>query len=94
VAKPHRGVEVARQHYPSIARRHSMIVLMANCVGPCDDFVGAGGSAAWTERGQLAAELPERDEGIVLIDTTTGEAVAIPGSPPHTGRTNGSTPDA
>ncbi len=51
---------------------------MANSVGPCDDFVAAGRSAAWTERGQLAAELSERDEGIVLIDTTSGEAVAMP----------------
>jgi predicted amidohydrolase len=78
VAKPHRSVVVAHQHYPAIARRHSMIVLMANCVGPCDDFIAAGRSAAWTERGRLAAELPDRDEGIVVIDTTTGEAVAVP----------------
>jgi predicted amidohydrolase len=78
VAKPHRSVAVAHQHYPAIARRHSMIVLMANCVGPCDDFMAAGRSAAWTERGQLAAELSEQDEGIVLIDTTSGEALARP----------------
>jgi predicted amidohydrolase len=78
VAKPHRSVVVAHQHYPVIARRHSMIVLMANCVGPCDDFVAAGRSAAWTERGRLAAELSEKDEGIVLIDTTSGEALAMP----------------
>jgi predicted amidohydrolase len=78
VAKPHRSVAVAHQHYPAIARHHSMIVLMANSVGPCDDFVAAGRSAAWNERGQLAAELSERDEGIVLIDTTSGEAVAMP----------------
>jgi len=80
-AKPHRNVEPARQHYSSIARRHSMIVLMANCVGPSDDFVGAGRSAAWTERGRLAAELSDHDEGIVMIDTTTGEALAIPWRP-------------
>lgn len=78
VAKPHRSVEMAHQHYPSIARRHSMIVLIANCVGPCDDFVAAGRSAVWTEQGRLAAELSDRDEGIVMIDTTTGEALAIP----------------
>jgi len=80
-AKPHRNVEPARQHYSSFARRHSMIVLMANCVGPSDDFVGAGRSAAWTERGRLAAELSDHDEGIVMIDTTTGEALAIPWRP-------------
>lgn len=84
VAKPHRNVETARQHYPSIARRHSMIVLMANCVGPSDDFVGAGRSAVWTEQGRLAAELSSDDEGIVMIDTTTGEALAIPWRPPTT----------
>lgn len=81
VAKPHRNVETARQHYSSIARRHSMVVLMANCIGPSDDFVGAGRSAAWTERGRLAAELSEHDEGMVMLDTTTGEALAIPWQP-------------
>jgi predicted amidohydrolase len=93
VSKPLRSVVVAHQHYPAIARRHSMIVLMANGVGPCDDFVAAGRSAAWTERGRLAAELTDHDEGIVIIDTTTGEAVAIPGSPPNTGLANRSNPD-
>lgn len=78
VAKPHRSVLVAHQHYPAIAKRYSMIVLMANCIGPCDGFVAAGRSAVWTERGRLAAELSEHDEGIVLIDTTTAEALAIP----------------
>jgi predicted amidohydrolase len=77
VAKPYRGVAAAHQHYPAIARRHSMIVLMANSVGPCDDFVAIGRSAAWTARGQLAAELSEHDEGLVLFDTTTGEALAL-----------------
>jgi predicted amidohydrolase len=81
VAKPHRSVAVAHQHYHSMARRHSMIVLMANCVGPCDDFVGAGRSAAWTDCGGLAAELSDSDEGLVMIDTTTGEAAAIPWAP-------------
>ena len=78
VAKPHRSVVVAHQHYPSIARRHSMVVLMANGVGPCDDFVAAGRSAAWTERGRVAAELSDHDEGLVVIDTTSGEALAMP----------------
>ena len=94
VAKPQRSLAVARQHYPAMARRHSMIVLMANSVGPCDDFVAAGRSAAWTERGQLAAELPDHEEGIVLIDTTTGEALAAPWAPSKPDRTAGSTPDA
>lgn len=85
VAKPHRNVETARQHYSTIARRHSMTVLMANCVGPADDFVGGGRSAVWTDQGRLAAELSDHDEGIVMIDTTTGEAVAIPWRPPHDG---------
>jgi predicted amidohydrolase len=94
VAKPHRSVVVAHQHYPAMARRHSMIVLMANSVGPCDDFVAAGRSATWTERGQLAAELSEHDEGIVLIDTTTGEAAAIHWVPSNPDQTTGSAPHA
>ncbi|WP_241239979.1 carbon-nitrogen hydrolase family protein [Xanthomonas sp. BRIP62418] len=34
VAKSERGVTSAYNHYPTIARKHSMTVLMANCVGP------------------------------------------------------------
>ena len=77
VAKSANGVAKADAHYPAIARRHSMPVLMANCVGPCDDFETVGGSAVWNADGELLARLPSIGEGALLFDTSTNETVAI-----------------
>lgn len=46
VAKPVGGIAKAMKHYPIVARRHNMFVMMANCVGPSDDFLSVGQSAA------------------------------------------------
>ena len=73
VAKSDGGVAKAYAHYPSIARTHSMTVLMANCLGPCDNFVGAGQSAIWNNRGELAGQMDTTQEGIVMIDMITQE---------------------
>ena len=72
VAKPARNVEKAYPHYSSIAKRHSMTVLMANSVGPCDNFMSVGQSALWNSRGELVAKL-DRESGIIMIDTATAE---------------------
>lgn len=48
-------------------------VLMANSVGPSDDFVGAGGSAVWDNDGLLLCQLGNEQEGIVMLDTETME---------------------
>jgi len=71
VAKSDRGVAKGYAHYPAIARQHSMTVLMANCLGPCDDFVAVGQSAIWNSAGEIAVKIDEEREGIVMIDTTT-----------------------
>ena len=77
VAKSANGIAKADVHYPAIARRHSLHVLMANCVGPCDDFEAVGGSAIWSPRGELLARLPASDEGALLLDTGTNETATI-----------------
>lgn len=77
VAKSALGVAKADAHYPSIARRHALRVLMVNCVGPCDDFEAVGCSSVWSSSGELLARLPATDEGVLLLDTTTGETLAI-----------------
>jgi predicted amidohydrolase len=76
VAKPTRGVNQAYSHYPAVARRHAMTVLMANCIGPCDDFVAVGQSAVWNSSGELLTKLDSEHEGIVLFDTLSREAAA------------------
>ena len=77
VAKSALGLAKADAHYPGIARRHSLRVLMANCVGRCDDFEAVGGSAIWSSSGELAARLPSSDEGALLLDTATDETLIV-----------------
>jgi hypothetical protein len=68
-------------HYPATARRHSMYVIMADCVGPSDKFVSVGQSAVWNRRGELIAQMDAASEGVVVfprgdngvvLDTVTG----------------------
>ena len=77
VANTATSVARADAHYPTIARRHSMPVLMSNCVGTCDDFEFAGGSSIWDARGEVVARLPSSGEGALLLDTATNEALTI-----------------
>lgn len=74
VAKSVGGVERAVVHYPAVARRHGMTVLMANAVGPCDNFVAAGRSAIWSPRGELVAQLDAEAQGVLVFDAKTGAA--------------------
>jgi predicted amidohydrolase len=75
VAKSANGVAKAIEHYPDVAKQYSMIVLMSNCVGSCDDFESAGKSAVWNKDGLLVGQLNETTEGILLYDTDTEKAL-------------------
>ena len=77
VAKSATGIAKADAHYPVIARRHSLPVLMANCVGPSGDFEAVGGSAVWNAEGALLARLPSTGEAALLLDTATGATAVI-----------------
>jgi predicted amidohydrolase len=74
VAKPQSGVHKALKHFPAIATKHTMTVLMSNCIGLCDNFEGAGQSAVWNRRGELAGQLNDR-EGLLVFDTLTEEVI-------------------
>jgi predicted amidohydrolase len=71
VAKSAQGLSKARTHYPDIAIRYAMPVLMVNSVGYCDNFMAAGSSAAWTKQGQLVGQLGDTNEGLFIFDTQT-----------------------
>lgn len=75
VAKPANGIEKAFDHYPKVAKQYGMPVLMANCVGFCDNFLSVGKSAVWTKEGELVGQLDDKTEGILLFDTETEEIV-------------------
>ncbi|MBO9595954.1 MAG: carbon-nitrogen hydrolase family protein [Niabella sp.] len=71
VAKSQKGVDKAVIHYPEVANKNSMPVLMANCVGYCDNFDSVGKSSVWTKEGRLAGQLDHVREGLLIFDTDT-----------------------
>ena len=75
VAKSANGIAKAFKHYPSMAKKHSMIVMMANCVGPSDDFESVGNSAVWNSEGELIDKLGENEEGILIYDASSRKAI-------------------
>ncbi len=76
VAKSQNGIDKAIKHYPFIARQFSMPVLMANCVGYCDNFESVGQSSVWSIQGVLLGQLDHTSEGILIFDTQTDEVIA------------------
>lgn len=77
VAKSQKGIEKAYKHYPEIAKKYKMPVLMANCVGFCDTFESAGKTAVWSKEGLLVGSLDGKSEGILTFDTETGEILEL-----------------
>lgn len=73
VAKPELGVKKAYDHYSVIAKQYSMPVLMANCVGFCDNFLSFGKSAVWTKEGKLVGQLDNKKEGLLIFDTENSQ---------------------
>jgi predicted amidohydrolase len=74
VAKGAPNLAAAMAHYPEVARRHGMHVIMSNCVGPSDGVTCVGQSAAWDDRGALLAQLGRETEGLVMLDTVARTA--------------------
>ncbi|HDS1724721.1 carbon-nitrogen hydrolase family protein [Pseudomonas alloputida] len=81
VAKTAKGIREGYAHYPEVARELGIPVLMANCVGPADTFIGAGGSAAWDSQGHLLASLDDHSEGLIVLDTRSASAITLPLAP-------------
>jgi predicted amidohydrolase len=75
VAKSQYGIDKAIKHYPAIAKKFSMPVLMSNCVGFCDNFQSVGQSSVWTKQGNLIGQLDDKQEGIIVFDTETEELI-------------------
>ncbi|MFA6037405.1 MAG: carbon-nitrogen hydrolase family protein [Legionellales bacterium] len=71
VAKSMSGYEKSSDILSSIAGKYSMIVLMANAVGYCDNFECAGRTSVWDNQGILKEQLDNAREGIIVIDTNT-----------------------
>lgn len=75
VAKSQNGVEKGFKHYPQVAKKYAMPVLMANCIGECDNFVSVGFSTVWTKEGKLVGQLDNENEGIIIFNTKTEKII-------------------
>ncbi|MVW85450.1 hypothetical protein EI969_05715 [Pseudomonas sp. PB101] len=73
VAKSERGVASAYSHYPTIAKKLSMTVLMANYVGATDNFIAAGLSAIWNSDGEIVCSTDAFQEALLAYNLQTGE---------------------
>jgi predicted amidohydrolase len=71
VAKTTAGIKHAHKRLADIARTYTIPVLLSNCVGPSDNFVSAGGTAVWDDKGSLLAKLDDTGTGFLIYDTET-----------------------
>ena len=71
VAKSQTGINKAYKYFPKIAKQYGKPVLMANCIGFCDDFESIGMSGVWIEQGKLIGQLNKEEEGVLIYDTKT-----------------------
>lgn len=75
VAKSQNGINKAMTHYPAVAKKFAMTVLMSNCVGYCDNFESVGNSSVWTKEGLLLAQLDAKNEGLLIYNSETEEII-------------------
>ena len=72
VAKPEDGMRRALAHYPVVAKQHGMAVIVANAVGPSDNFISVGQSAVWNSTGECLGKCNETDEALLIADMLNG----------------------
>ncbi len=77
VAKSAKGVDNAYIHFENFSANAGIPVLMSNSLGPCDDFISVGRSAAWTKEGKLSGNLDDLKEGLIIFDKHTENSVNI-----------------
>ncbi|APY07603.1 hypothetical protein BWZ20_04505 [Winogradskyella sp. J14-2] len=74
VAKPQTGIDKANQFFSKMTKTYSIPIIMANCVGPCDNFISAGQSTVWNAKGERVSQLDTTHQGILIYDTETGHS--------------------
>ena len=78
VAKPKNGLGKAYEYFPKMADEFKTPILMANCIGPCDNFLSLGQSAIWNGNGQLIGKLDSKNQGVLLYDTDHHDVASAP----------------
>ena len=74
VAKSQNGIDKGYVHYPNIAKKYKIPVLMSNCIGECDNFISAGFSSVWNKEGELVLQFDSQEEGLIIFNTETEKA--------------------
>lgn len=74
VAKPTGRIEKAHHYFPNTANEFKTPILMANCIGSCDNFLSVGQSAVWDNAGQRLAKMDDQSEGLIIYDLETNKA--------------------
>ena len=69
VAKSKDGIEKSYKYFSKTAIEYKTPILMSNCVGPCDNFIGVGQSAVWNNKGQIIGKLDDKNQGLLIFDT-------------------------
>ena len=59
----------------NIAKNNNMTVFMSNYVGISGGYNCAGKSAVWDQNGVLKAQLNEKDQGLLIYDTSKAEVL-------------------
>lgn len=75
VVKTIHKIDLAIKTLSEIASKHSMMVLMSNCVGQANGNDCAGKSSIFSNKGEILAQLNDTNEGVLIIDTDTQEII-------------------
>ena len=81
VAKTVSGMDQAIERLTTVSKEYSMTVVLANCVGHCDNADCGGHSSAWNNKGKIIGQLDETEEGILLVDTLLEKTFTLHYSP-------------
>ncbi|WP_028694055.1 carbon-nitrogen hydrolase family protein [Pseudomonas cremoricolorata] len=77
VAKTGKGLPDAAQHYAHVAQRFAIPVVLANAVGPVEDFICAGGSGVWSAGGERLCQASADQPALVSHDLSSGKAEVL-----------------
>ncbi len=69
VAKDHDGMERADQWFSKIAHETNLCILVANSIGPCEDFMSIGASSVWHSKNNSTPKMASNLEGFLVWDT-------------------------
>ncbi|MEM1326412.1 MAG: carbon-nitrogen hydrolase family protein [Bacteroidota bacterium] len=68
VAKAQKGINKANIHFPKMAKQYQIPILMVNSLGKSDNFIAAGQSGVWNEKGEKVRQLSAKQENLLLYE--------------------------